>query len=907
MNRILSSAVFLVVFAGTPLAQTKPTLTEKDYGKWESLGFGATFSSRGEWLAYNINRQNEENELKLRNNSSGETVSIQYGTGAAFSKDGKWLVYTLGISPAEKEKLQKEKKPIKNSVAWRNLQTGQTITVAEVTAWSLSPDGRFLVMKRYPPEGKRSADLLVQDLSNNTRLTFGNVAEYAWSGSAPLLAFAIDAQGGTGNGVQLYNGSTGVVQVLESSSDLYRALTWRSKSDDLAVLRSQVDTAYRDTANVVVAWKGVGGTAAMKKLVVSTAGFPSGMRVAEYRNPSWSKDGGVLFVGIRPREPKSAAIKKSDQKVSDVEIWHPNDVRLIPSQRSSESRDLRATMLLAWRLGDDKVMQVGTDVLENANALEGARYAVEIDRKPYPWGQKFGRNDQDVWVVDLSTGARSKVLEKVRHYYGGSPSGTKITWSDGKDFWMVDLTTGKKTNLTAKLTSTKKADFVDYADDHPNNVKPIIRPAGWTKDESAYLVYDAYDIWSIAPDGSGGRKMTNGAKEGVVHRLAFGGFFSPDAEAGYDLSKPVYLTLFGKLTKKSGFARLSPAGGVERLVFQDNRFGSLVKADSAEVYLYSRESYEESPNYYLGGPNLSDATRITDTNPFQKDYAWGRAELFNYKSTIGRPLQAVLHYPANYDPSKKYPLIVYTYELLTQNFHTYVVPRETDAYNVTSFVQNGYFVLQPDIVFRPREPGIAVLHSVEPAVMAVIKRGLVDPKRVGHCGHSQGGYEAAYLGTHSKLFATTVSGAGITDMISFAGQLHWGPGNAEFDHWETGQFRMEVAPWEDYKAMLDNSPLHMVHKMPAKSMLLEVGGDDGVVDPRQGTLFWNYARRAGKHVVMILYPGEGHGLGKKENGIDYHRRVLQWFAHYLKGEPAEPWITNGQTWLERKAILDANK
>jgi len=99
----------------------------------------------------------------------------------------------------------------------------------------------------------------------------------------------------------------------------------------------------------------------------------------------------------------------------------------------------------------------------------------------------------------------------------------------------------------------------------------------------------------------------------------------------------------------------------------------------------------------------------------------------------------------------------------------------------------------------------------------------------------------------------------------------------------------------------------MVDKMPVKAMLLEAGSDDGTVDPRQASLFYNYARRAGKDVVLLMYPGEGHGLQKKENQLDYERRILQWFGHYLKGDPAPAWIANGQTALERRALLDANK
>ena len=95
--------------------------------------------------------------------------------------------------------------------------------------------------------------------------------------------------------------------------------------------------------------------------------------------------------------------------------------------------------------------------------------------------------------------------------------------------------------------------------------------------------------------------------------------------------------------------------------------------------------------------------------------------------------------------------------------------------------------------------------------------------------------------------------------------------------------------------------------LPAKSILIEIGSEDPTVDMRQGVLLYNYARRAGKHAVMLNYPGEGHGLAKKENQLDYHRRIQQWFGHYLKGEPAPAWITEGQKALDRRAILDANK
>jgi acetyl esterase/lipase len=87
-------------------------------------------------------------------------------------------------------------------------------------------------------------------------------------------------------------------------------------------------------------------------------------------------------------------------------------------------------------------------------------------------------------------------------------------------------------------------------------------------------------------------------------------------------------------------------------------------------------------------------------------------------------------------------------------------------------------------------------------------------------------------------------------------------------------------------------------------VLVMHGDDDGVVDFRQGLQYYNYARRAGKPVVMLMYPGAGHGLSEEKQQVDYHRRILEWFDHYLKGEPPARWITEGESWSERERRLE---
>ncbi|MDQ8154250.1 MAG: prolyl oligopeptidase family serine peptidase [Gemmatimonadota bacterium] len=903
LRRLLALAVLCLASSVQLAAQAKPTLTPKDLGPWESLS-QARLSANGEWLSYAIARNNEENELRLRGGGRDTTIALTYGQSAAFSPDSRWLGYLVGVSPKERERLQKEKKPVRTAFALRQLASGEVTTIADVSAFSFNPSGGFVAVTKVPAEGKKASEVLVLDLGRGTRVSVSNVVEQAWSESKALLAFTVTVDGNTGNSVSVFDGATGAVRVLDTSSSVYRALSWRPKSDALAVLRTRVDKDFADTAHTVLAWASAADAASAARTLEAA---PAGMRIADGRRPAWSRDGGTLYLGARSREPVSALPKKSDDKVSDVEIWHASDIRAIPEQRAAEQRDLRATVLAAWPISGTAVTALGTNPAETGAVVDGDRFATEFDRTPYTWGQKFGRPYQDLWVTEIATGARRRLLTKVRHVYSADPAGTYIPWFDGRDYWVINIASGERTNLTARLTAGGKASFVDREADYPTDLAPPIMAPSWPKDGAALYVYSEFDIWALALDGSGGRRLTDGARDGVVHRLvSLAPFTATPAERAIDRTKPVYVSLFGKRSKQSGYARLLPSGEVQRLVLADASIGQLAKADSADRVAYVRQRFDESPNVWVAAADFSGTVRWSNTNPFAKDFAWGKAELISYTSTVGRPLQAILYYPANYDAKKKYPMIVYTYELLTQGYHRFIVPRENDYYNANVFTQHGYFVLMPDIVFRPREPGVAVLHSVEPAVRSVIARGLVDPANIGHCGHSQGGYEAFYLATHSRLFKTAVAGAGISDMISFAGQMHWNS-IPEFAHWETGQFRMEVPPWEDMGAMLRNSPLNRAHAMQAQSILIEVGGDDGTVDKGQGAQFWNYARRAGKHAVMLLYPGEGHGLTKKENAVDYERRILQWFGHYLKGEPAPRWITDGQSWVERKAVLDANK
>ena len=337
---------------------------------------------------------------------------------------------------------------------------------------------------------------------------------------------------------------------------------------------------------------------------------------------------------------------------------------------------------------------------------------------------------------------------------------------------------------------------------------------------------------------------------------------------------------------------------VERLIYQDDNVGRLAKASKADVYAYVAQDFDDSPDYFVGD-DFDEARQVTRTNPFQEDFAWGHTELIPYTNHNGVPLHGALFYPANYDPAQTYPMIVQVYELVSQSAKRYSAPSHRSYYNSSVWTAEGYFVLQPDIVFDSRDPGVSSAKTLERAVAAVVETGMVDPGKVGLVGHSWGGYQAQFVPTYTDVFAASVAGAGISNLVTMYGSIFWVAGAPESEHIEVGQERMEVPYYVDPEAFMRNSAVFNVESLNTP-LLLEVGDSDQNVDWRQSIELYNVARRAEKTLTMLVYHGEDHGLAQEENQADYQRRIIEWFDHYLKGHEAADWIDREIPWLEQK-------
>jgi len=289
---------------------------------------------------------------------------------------------------------------------------------------------------------------------------------------------------------------------------------------------------------------------------------------------------------------------------------------------------------------------------------------------------------------------------------------------------------------------------------------------------------------------------------------------------------------------------------------------------------------------------------VSDANPQQAQYVWGRSELIEYVNADGKTLRAILTKPDDFDPAKKYPLMVYIYEILSNGLHSYATPQPGTSINQARYVSNGYILLQPDIVYETGYPGEAALKCVIPAVQRVVGMGFVDPARIGIQGHSWGGFQISYLITRTNMFRAVEAGASVVNMTSAYGGIRWGTGMSRAWQYERTQSRIGAPPWIKTLQFLENSPLFWAEKVQTPYLTIHNDEDDAV-PWYQGIEFFSALRRLGKPAWMFNFNAEKHGLRERENQKYWTIHLDEFFDHYLLGKPRPSWMDDGVPYLER--------
>ncbi|MFY9464906.1 MAG: prolyl oligopeptidase family serine peptidase [Sediminibacterium sp.] len=919
MYKYIVLFAFTVLLSGMAGAQQKKQLTKDDYGKWQTMGSG-DLSPNGNWVAYQIMVQEDNDTLFVVNRTGNQVHKLAFAGNSEFSKDNKWIAYRIGLPFKEAEKLRDQNKPIEYKMGLLNLESGKQEIISNVNRFEFSRNGQFLAAYLAPPKENKDKGsvLLLKNLADSTTRTIGNVTEYGFNKKSDLLAYIVESANTAGNSVELFNLKTYTLSVIASDTLRFSKLSWQKEGEGLSFLKAFKKDGYEEENAIVYSYTNLNRIPlpVLKAFDPGSAkGFPAGKRIHTGTSPRLSDDMSAVFFGIKDWTVKAkkddkkpadngktktdstqtgAAVaaktaSKPDEKPAAVDVWHWKDPEVQPRQKITYGADKESSLLSVWNTDNNSFYQLATAESPGALLTGNQQYAIIATDKKYK--PSFKEDYSDYSLVNTKTGvAKLLYTQMLNGFFTGpksSPDGKYLYYFKDKNWWIYQIATGRNINITEQI----KTDFWNTRDDHPAT-KPPFGMGGWIKGDKEILLYDEYNVYGVQPDGKGFRKYTAGEKEEIMFRVTRVEFEDPFL----DDTKPIYLSAYGDKSKKFGYYKLEK-GKTGQLFFDNLMVSRLVKAKDANTFSYVKQDYDLSPELFVTDHFMGEK-KAAVTNPQQQNYYWGKSKLISFTNKLGKKMQGALYYPADYQPGKQYPMIVYIYEILSNGVHNYIAPGTRRAYNTTNYTTNGYFIFQPDIVYETNEPGMGAANCVIPAVEEVLKTGMIDANKVGIMGHSWGAYQTAFLVTQTDLFKAACAGAPLTDLISMSLSIYWNSGTPDQKIFETSQGRFDGPWYERTDAHIRNSPMFNASKIKAP-LLVAFGDKDGAVDWHQGIEMYGTMRRMEKPHVMLVYADENHGLAKKENQIDYQQRQREWFDHYLLGKPAPKWITEGVSYLEK--------
>lgn len=879
----------------TTAAPAKRPLEIADYRLWRSIEDEA-ISDDGRWVAWTYSRVRGDDTLTVRAVDSGAERVVPHATDGAFSSDGRWIAYFIAPPFEEAEKLEREGERVPRRAGLLDLETGDTLSWDDASSFGFSESGTHLWVKKHagnPDAEHEGTDLILRNLGEGYDELLGSVDELAFDSAGAHLAFTVDATDGDGNGLYLVDLRLGTRRALDNSDERYAGLTWSEDGTSIAVLRGRAPEGMVERENHLIAFTEVGsGSPTRFDFPAGGTGLNDGWVLSEKGRLVFADDASTIFVGTRPQREELEDWPEDRLPLADVNVWHWADDRIQSQQQRQLDSDLSRTYVAAIHLDERRLVHLADERMRQVEITEDGRWGIGRDDRDYvsDWKPSVA----DYHRIDTETGERTPVLEAHLRTLGLSPDGEHwLYWKDG-DVWNYRIAEDRHVNLT----ESAPVDFTNLEFDRFGE-KPPHGVAGFASDGEGVLLYDRWDLWLQPWDGSPARNLTGGfGAEGEI-RLRY---LRTDPDEDFiDLDEPLLLEAYGEWTKKAGFFSLTD-GELDELAWEDRRFGRPLKADDAERYLLTVETWQDFPDLWVSDRDFADRDRMTVANPQQEEFLWGTRILFDYETHDGILLQGTLAIPETWQQGRRLPMIVRFYEKYSQDLHRYPAPEYRHQPNFAGVVSRGYLLMQPDVHFRIGSSHSDMLEAVEAATRKVIEMGYADADRIGLSGHSYSGGGSAYIATRSDMFAAIAHGAAPINLVSEFNQLFVGSGQNNHRYDIYGQGRYATDPYTDFDLYWDQSPISGVESMDTPVLYLH-GEDDPTVNWEQGLEWYNALRFLNKPVIWLSYPDEGHGLGKLENRIDFQHRLQDFFGHHLKGEPAPSWMTEGVPQTEKHRHL----
>jgi len=908
--------IILIVFFSIKIYAQEPSkrpLQIDDFAGWKTL-VNTLISNNGKYISFELNPERGDGNLILKHNNKSDT--IPRGNHAEFGPENDYLVFQIKqpddtIRKAKRDKVQKDKMP-KDSIGILVFNQYRLVKFPKVKSFQIPEEKGYWVAfttesepakkdttekaKNKKAHKQPGDNLVLFEIQSADTIVYPNVTEYNYSKKGDAIYFVQQYKDSvnTRSVLNVFDTRNGSKKVLFASEGWIEMATPGESGSKYAFLFSQ-DTIKE---KVYALYFGTSEISAEKIVDGYTQGIPVGWTPSNNGRIYFSEDGLKLYFGTAESpepEPKDTLLDEDKPK---LDIWNWKDLELQPQQKLEADKENKRTYLAVYhvdlkrfiQLADLNVKQVFTIQKGNGNAGLG------YDETPYLRASNWtGKSDRDFYLVDFKSGIKRQMVTE-KSYVRLSPDGKYIIWYEPADSSYYSKSTDINDLETHSLTKVIPVNFYDEENDRPMDPSPY-GIAGWSEDDRFVYIYDRYDIWKIDPSG---------VRVPVCVTKAFGRrnstrlrYIKLDRDLEYIPSnEPILLSAIDERTMSQGFfsARLNTVKDPELLMMDKYWFDGVNKAKEADKIIWTKQSVSEFPNLWSSNLKFDNQEKLSNANPQQKEFNWATAELVKWNSFSGEELKGILYKPENFDPNKKYPMLVYFYERNSEYLyrHQYPYPSHSTI-NKTFYASNGYLVFVPDITYKVGYPGQSAFNAIVSGTQYLIdKYSFVDKNKIGLQGQSWGGYQTAYLVTQTDIYAAAMAGAPVSNMTSAYGGIRWGTGLSRMFQYEHTQSRIGGTLWEKPLLYIENSPLFYAPKVNTPLLIMH-NDEDTAVPWYQGIEFFVALRRLNKPVWMLSYNGELHNLRSSSwaDRVDLSKRMFQFFNHYLKGKPAPEWMEKG--------------
>jgi dipeptidyl aminopeptidase/acylaminoacyl peptidase len=851
----------------------KPNVDFKAIDNWIGIGNDGdlSISKDGKYFSYSIENKWNLKREKLIVQSTLNTWKKEFTTASTgfFSCDGKQFIYQD-----------------KDSLCFIKLGESQCRYMTEISSYKNIANGKLLAWQVKSNLNR----LVLLNLSTEREMQFDSVTDFAVDSKGTALVLR------TVNAVLRYvDLGTGKVKDI-----------WTSTSKDVNTSSFNFDSSGKQFVFLVEE----------KQLRNAVWYYKTGMEEAvvklnnelssSIQQADFTDNGRYILLTLK--QPPAFQQPKPD--VVNVAVWSYLDTTL-QSNEISKSKESKC-FLAFFNLEKDRLITL-ENRHEKLKALSGdfavvGKIGSEVNGDRF-WEPKY-REDSN-YLVSLKDGIRKLLKTSVARSTGFwfSPQGNYLVYFDPKqqcNYFSYNLHTGQVVNISSEVPAwlLGRQNIYEVSKIKPNEAAGFI---GWIKNDVGVLVHDNYDIWLLDVTGKNNPiNITNGY--GRSHQVRF------DLEKGFEASsntsivaehQSIILKAFDKKNKYNGFFRkqIGKVGEPELLYLRPCIIsGSIagirgmqpLKANSADIWIVKRQSTIEAPNYFLTS-DFKNYSALTDIQS-HKQYNWLKAELHAFRHLDGSIGQGILYKPENFDPTKKYPVLIIFYRDYANRLYQFPTPAYnwsaiTPAESPILFLNYGYLVFIPDMYVSPRKYGPSALNVVEGAAKYLQQLPFVDGKHIGGAAHSWSAKLGTYIFTHSHTLAAMVISEGFLygNLINTALSVDENNGESNLEAVEN-EFKFGNL-WENKATWLDQ--MEVLHVDKASCPLLVYCNNKSLKDYQNQTMqLFTALRRLEKPCWWLKYDKSGHTL-EGDDAKDYTLRYIQFFDHYLKGAPAPRWMTEG--------------